>query len=575
MFFRRSLAIGAAAIALLTAGAASGIASAQSGSSQNVGSIHGRVRDAGGAPIAGAAVNVSGPVRSSTVTDASGDFNLPNLPAAFYSVSINKAGYLPARSNNVAVVAGEALSLHVRLQALSASSLRVIARVIASAKSSINSGAAQTTFLPRSEMTDLANPQINDTVARIPGAGIERGSSSPNTSISLGGAQPYETEVLLDGHPLSGGRYGVWFSQFFSSYMLQGIQTESGPGNTTPFAASAVGGTANLLTPSFTAKDTFEFIDGVDNFGSQYYNLLMTGKDGRLSYVLDDGYQGLNGPFFNQTGCVIKPQSYANLNTSSAAGIIQFCGDLGGPLTSKGQIVKFNYDLSKSTSLQVGFVGSQAGYNPQGSSYGQYGGMVTVLPCMTVGASQQCSNPNYPNLIGTQIPGYIFYPGSVVTNNQPIFDAQLLTTLGQNSILVRPYAGSISRIIDGSGEVNYADHYTTTGSAVTQSAFNLLESDKLRGTTFSFVHPFGENVVTATYDYHSDETFAYYGSPSAVNTPDTISRFNTFSLSGDLAMAKNLTLRAGLYETNWQLEGQQAGPIVGGKPTLVPSSRSL
>jgi len=543
------------------------------------GSLVGRVSDAAGHPVAGAVVRVTGPIERSTTTDASGHFELHHLPAAYYAISVIKAGFLPARSTNVAIFAGEALPLNVKLVALSASSLQVIARVVATGKSSINTGTAQTTFVPRSSLLDLANPQINDVVARIPGAGIERGSSSPNTSISLGGAQPYETQVLLDGHPLSGGRYGVWFSQFFSSFMLQGIQADTGPGNTTPFAASAIGGTANLLTPTFTSKPTFEFIDGVDNYASQYSNALMTGSIGRLSYVLDAGYQGLNGQFFQHYGCVIKPQSYPALNTANAAGIVQFCGDLSGPLATKGEIVKFKYDFSKSTSLETGFVGSQAGYNPQGTAYGQYGGMVTVLPCMTVGTSKQCSNPNYASLIGTQIPGYVFYPGSVVNNNQPIFDAQLRTTLGDNTLLVRPYLGSISRSINGSGESNYPDHYTAGGVAVMQSPFSLLESDKLRGTTFSFVHPFGSNVVTANYDYHSDETFAYYGSPSSVNTPDTISRFNTLSLSGNFSVTQNLTIRAALYDTNWQLQGQQAGPIVVVKgtptPTLVPSSRSV
>ncbi len=535
----------------------------------------GRVTDAAGHPIAGAVVSVIGPVKRSTLTDARGRFKLRRLPAAYYAVSIIKAGYLPARSTNIAVFAGQSLPLTVRLVALSASSLQVIARVVATGKSSMNTGTAQTTYVPRSAFLDLADPQINDVVARIPGAGIERGSSSPNTSISLGGAQPYETQVLLDGHPLSGGRYGVWFSQFLSSFLLQGIQADTGPGNTTPFAAAAIGGTANLLTPTFTAKPTYEWIEGVDNNASQYANALMTGSLGRLSYVLDAGYQGLNGAFFQHYGCVIKPQSYPSLNTPSAAGIIQFCGDLSGPLATKGEIVKLKYDLSKSTSLETGFVGSQAGYNPQGTAYGQYGGMVTVLPCMTVGTTQQCSNPNDASLIGTKIPGYVYYPGSVVNNNQPIFDAQLRTTIGNNTLLVRPYIGSISRSINGSGESNYPDHYTAGGVAVMQSPFSLLESDKLRGTTFSFVHPFGDNVVTANYDYHSDETFAYYGSPSAVNTPDTISRFSTISLSGDFAATNDLTIRAALYETNWRLQGEQSGPIVAGKPTLVPSSRSL
>ena len=157
------------------------------------GSLVGSVRDAAGHPVAGAVIRITGAVQRSTESDASGHFELKDIPAGYYAVSVIKAGFLPARSANVAVYAGQRLPLNVRLIALSASSLQVIARVVATGKSSINTGTAQTTFVPRSALLDLANPQINDVVARIPGAGIERGSSSPNTSISLGGAQPYET----------------------------------------------------------------------------------------------------------------------------------------------------------------------------------------------------------------------------------------------------------------------------------------------------------------------------------------------------------------------------------------------
>ena len=66
--------------------------------------------------------------------------------------------------------------------------------------------------------------------------------------------QPYETQVLIDGHPIALGQYGVWFSQYFPSFLIGSVETQTGPGNTTPFANLAVGGTANLQTPAFTTK---------------------------------------------------------------------------------------------------------------------------------------------------------------------------------------------------------------------------------------------------------------------------------------------------------------------------------
>lgn len=72
-------------------------------SNRDEGSLIGSVRNAAGAPVAGAVVGVSGPVRRSTTTDASGRFALRNLPAAYYAVTVVKAGFLPARSTNVAI----------------------------------------------------------------------------------------------------------------------------------------------------------------------------------------------------------------------------------------------------------------------------------------------------------------------------------------------------------------------------------------------------------------------------------------------------------------------------------------
>ena len=70
-----------------------------------------------------------------------------------------------------------------------------------------------------------------------------------------GGVQPYETQVLVDGHPLALGQYGVWVSQYFPSFLIGGVEAQSGPGNTTPFANIAVGGTVAGITTELRARD--------------------------------------------------------------------------------------------------------------------------------------------------------------------------------------------------------------------------------------------------------------------------------------------------------------------------------
>jgi Carboxypeptidase regulatory-like domain/TonB dependent receptor/TonB-dependent Receptor Plug Domain len=542
------------------------------------GVITGTIHTVAGAPAAGAHVILSGPSREETTSDGNGRFTFSGAPAGIYRLQVNKGGYLPASAADITVVRGTTITENVVLQQTDLSSLHSIGTVATSAHSSINTGAASETTVTQQQLQSLANPQMNEALQQVPGLNLSRTGSAPNTTISLGGAQPYETQVLLDGHPLSTGRYGSWISQYFNAFMIGGIETEIGPGNTTPFAGTAIGGTANILTPSYNGRSYTSFTTGMDSYGSQYSDFLSVGKLGeKLSYVFGAGYNGSNGPYQGQNGCVVSPASAAKDNLPGSTGIIQYCGSLGAPLFQKGEIAKLHYDFSSATSLEFGYIGSQSGYYPQGTGYGQYAGNMTIVNCLSNG---HCTNPNDSGYIGKTINGYIFYPGSNVFNDQPLFEGQLRTAIGQNTLLVRPYAGTVLRDIDGGGESAYPNYYTSAGVEVPQSPYTTLELDKLHGTTVSFIHPFGDNEVTATYDYHSDDTYAQAGTPSLgslpVVVPDTMARTNIFSLTGNFALARNLTLATGAYETNWQLTGWQAYQATPtSKPQNVPNARSV
>ncbi len=541
--------------------------------SQNA-AITGIVHSASGAPVAGAKIVLTGANRQVTTSDANGAFGFTNLAPGIYELQVNKGGYLSAEAHDIALTSGGSLAENVVLQQPDLNSLRTIATVHTSMHSSINTSPTAETIVSAQHIQDLGSPQINEALQQVPGLNISRTSSAPNTSISLGGAQPYETQVLLDGHPLSTGRYGSWITQYFNSFMLSGIETEIGPGNTTPFAGSAIGGTANFVTPSYQGRPETRFVIGMDNYAAQYSDFLTTGKLGdKFSYVMALGYNSENGPYQGSQGCIVKPVKSSMTNIPGSTGIIQSCGNLGAPLFQKGEVFKGKYDFSNATSFELAYVGSQSGFYPQATSYGQYAGNMTIVPCATISGTTQCSNPNFGQYIGKTINGYIFYPGSNVFNDQPIWEGQLRTAVGNNTLLVRPYVGSVLRDVDGGGESLYPDHYTAAGAPVMQSPYTTFELDKLHGTTVSFVHPFGDNDVTATYDYHSDGTYAQAGSIVAggalpVVVPDTVARTNTFSLTGNFAVNPKTTLAAGLYDTNWQLDGWQSVVSAPGSSTV-------
>jgi hypothetical protein len=570
------------------------------------GTISGTVRTAGGTPLSGAQVTAEGPTRSSVSTDATGAFSL-TLAAGVYRITVTKGGYVPAALNDLAIVTGVSQKVDVTMTLADLTSLRTIATVSTGSRASaINTGAASTTYIPAEAVTNLANPQINDVIQRAPETVVQRQGSQPDTTIVDGGVQPYETQVLIDGHPLSLGEYGVWLTEYFPSFLLSGVETQVGPGNTTPFASTAVGGTTNLLTPGYTTKPTANFVLGSDNYSSQYSSFLATGSLGKLAYVLGAGYGSNNGPYYNQTHCVVTPDNPANDNTPQSVGIVQFCGNSSGSLFNKGALLKLRYTFSPRTSFEVGFVGAYGGFQPQGTSYGQYLGQTQIEGCLQSNPAA-CNNPNYNSMIGQSVPAYAWYPGSNVYYNQPIFTGQFRQSIGNDTLLIRPYAGNIEWVLDGAGEDHYPLNFSAAGTVPSadptfanctatvttcnafeqacyfsyigqilgynstptvlpggyeqcyQTQFSELEQDKLYGNTLTYLHPVGDNLFTFTYDFHGDNSYGYYNAntPADVTVPNTLMHYTTLSVVGDIRASRTVGVHAGLYENIWSVTGSQ------------------
>ncbi len=585
--------------------------------------LQGSVRGSSGLPIAGAAVTISGATTATATSDAGGTFTL-TVPQGIYTVQVAHNGYNAAIVSNIVAVGGTSVPVSVTLTQADLSSLRTIGTVTSTARggSAINTGAASSSFVPAQAFVNVANPQINDVLQRVPDITLQHMGSQPDVSIVLGGVQPYETQILIDGHPLALGQFGVWTSQYFPSYLIGGVETQSGVGNTTPFANIAVGGTVNLLTPSFTSRPTAEITYGVDNYSSQYTNFLATGAAGKLQYVVGTGVGSLNGPYYETNQCVISPDAGGSLdNKPGNKGVIQYCGDASGSFFSKGELGKLRYNFSQATSLDVGFTGAWGGYQPQGTAWGTYLGATTIEPCLASDPNR-CTNPANASLIGKTINAYGWYTGSSVYNNQWLYDAQLRTTVGNNTVLVRPYIGDIEpEVITGGqiqasypsffgplpGAANYAAPTFAAGTAIPStfnfgaagtpfekscannfsnvasvagtsvvapngqqecfgSAYQTYEQDKLYGTTISFLHPFGENVLGLNYDFHGQSTFAYINSPAGVSVPFSTDRYSTFSLTGSFGLVRNLNLGLGLYDTRWTVAGVQPLLSATGQP---------
>jgi outer membrane receptor protein involved in Fe transport len=599
---RRAIVCAAASFAILSSSLAADAdtpspAVAHSASAAAV--LTGSIITPAGAPVAGALIVATGPMKASDVSDARGAFSLELVPGV-YEIQINKGGFNTASLRDVALVAGQTQPLSVELTRADLSALRTIGTVTTSGRSGarMNLSPATTSFVSAQAFADLANPQIAGVLERLPDVTVQHLGGKPDTTIIVGGAQPYETQVLIDGHPLALGKSGVWVGTYFPSYLIGGVETQSGPGNTTQFANLAVGGTANLLTPRFTTHPSAEFVAGTDSYGSQYSNFLATGLAGHLSYVVGSGTGGVNGPYFHKTVCSVSADNYLNDNTRASSGTIQFCGDASSSLQTRGSVLKLRYDFTPSTSLEAGFVGAWGRYVPQATAFGNTIGPTTVVACLSPPLDMQCTNPAYANLIGKSVNGAFFFPGASVYNTQDLFDAQFRTSIGSNTVLVRPYVGSIQpEVVVGKLQGYYPNFFSPAGAdpaafqafcqanfgsntspagtltsvagqqVCYQSPYDKYEQDKLYGSTFTVIHPMGESTLNFSYDFHGQSTFAYEVTPSNITVPFSAVRYGTFSLSGDLHLLRNLGIDVGVYNTRWSLSGTQ--PLLsGGSPVL-------
>jgi hypothetical protein len=409
-----------------------------------LGTISGTVTSTSGTPIAGAIITATGPTRATAISVPDGSFSM-SVPQGVYQITVDHGGFVSVSLSEVAVTAEASAPLKVTMSESSLSSLRTIANVSVAAGGAgqINTGPAALTITPGQAFSDYGNQQINDVLQQVPDLVVEHMGTQLDTSITVGGLQPYETQILIDGHPIALGQYGVWVSQFFPSYLVGGAETETGPGNTTPFANLAVGGTVNLLTPSFTHAFKVDANVGTDNMGTFYRSLIASGSIGKLGYVVGGGQSWNNSPFSDTKGCDLYEFDPATTaNSPGFAGIVPFCGLMGGSFWNKAQIYKLRYTFSPTTSITFSFIGTYGGYSPQGYFSGTSYGPTLIEQCIP--GTLMCTGPNEQNLVGKTLSNGIFwYPGTNIVNQQQLYTAEFRTSIGSGTLLERPYIATI------------------------------------------------------------------------------------------------------------------------------------
>ncbi len=564
-------------------------AGAQTASS-TAGSITGTVRDETNAPVTDAAVLLQGPNRYETTSDANGAFAFKTVSPGVYSISVSKAGYTKASQNDVAVLAGQTQALTVQMEHLTFSSLRTIASVRVQGSTAINTSPASINTVSPQEFVNEGQVQVTRVLSEVPGLQISFPSNSSNgaspgsiTIPNIRDATSYETASLIDGHPISVGQYGDNVTTFLNSFMFGDIQVIKGPGAESPVVNNAIGGTVNFRTKEPTLKPAAQLLFGFDNHGGSLSNFSYSNTVGKLGFVVDlasdNTPSALNGRtvYFDPSGGLYGNGSldggtgYGSIgNTASSApstfGLVACCYTLLGNFDQTAQLCKLRYKFSSATSLTVSYLDSQTTADQNGNTSDFYLGQFAP------GAGYTGSLQPGPIQVANVYPGA--YNGE--HNIEPIFQAEGLTSIGNDTLLARYYNASILRY-QFQGLANAPDYNVTTlygtstdangglaatfNGATANVGFNDLytepELDKLQGGSIEYQHPFGNSVLTFSADRTLSKSTDYSVFPGPYYSfglpPGTQQTLSTYLLRDQWNVNSRLNVTLSNYLNTYRL----------------------
>ncbi len=631
----------------LTAPAQAQPAAAQVAQSTGSAVVSGVVSDANGAPISGAALTFSGPQAASATTDDEGAYSV-NLVPGTYKVSVEKGGYQRLSEQDFSVPSTDPQTLNASIVQTTFSSLKVIGGTTSASgvRGQFNTGTASIETVSASVFKDQGQIQVGRILDQQPGVIMDRPATSVNNAApgsinfpSVRGAFGNETANLVDGHQLANGQYGDYVSSFLNSFMLQSIEIVKGPGAAAPQVVNGIGGTVNFRTKDTTPYLTGSGTYGLDSWGGKFSNIDFSDPIGKkFQFRADLAVYGTLGPL-NQSGYFtfdsFNDEGYCVGGTWTPAGgctgvasnnsapqtapplpgvqrspfttqyLVACCIPLTSQYLNRSELVKGKVLLSDTTQFTMSFLGSQTLTDQNGNHV--YTLASTFDPTFAGhSATYTGSLPAGP----LQIFDNVYEAPPYEINNEPMFQGELRTSFGDNSLLFRYFGASINRLQYGGvadpngayGPVSYnlygtfkgadGNYHTYDGQlepitffpyqqycvatsgppvacgSATATATTLpqyrdsaetrsMEEDKIQGGTFELDHPLGDNgdVLTFALDANGQKSHVYSfdGQLYAPSIPlGTGQQQQTFLLRGLFNVGSRFSAMLSNYLTSFQ-----------------------
>ncbi|HTV74196.1 MAG TPA: TonB-dependent receptor [Candidatus Acidoferrales bacterium] len=273
--------------------------------------MNGHVCDAqSGLPLAGASVLIIGETVSTT-SDANGSFHFERLTPGTYQLRVTRAGYQPADSDRLALLAGRVVNVTLDLQAAaSGAPLRLIGSTAVKTGPAVEKTTTTYRTLDPETLMQAGVDRAGDALRQLPGFSYgdtgEYGEShdtaalGDNLQLDLRGIGTLETTATLDGHPIAYGLPGGYNYDVSPIAGLRNINVTYGSGSNL-FGVSAIGGIVDFQTLDPTPDDRVTLSQGYGTFDKAGSTLQATGTDHRLGYAFAWGTTSLDGPLKNQT----------------------------------------------------------------------------------------------------------------------------------------------------------------------------------------------------------------------------------------------------------------------------------
>jgi hypothetical protein len=245
------------------------------------GTLSGTITDASGTPLAGATVILSGPHTARATTDNLGHYSI-SAPPGIYRFLVRAGGFADSAQDGI-TVAATATTLDASLSRPTLSSLQTIGSVSTSVNNAgpqFNTSAAAQETIGQSTFENQGDISVRNILDETPGIVDSVSNGSANAGVrgaitypTIRGGLSYETASLIDGHPVSVGKYGDYVTTFLNRYLFQTIEVQKGPGSLPPEINRSVNGTVNFRTWDPTTAPTGNAEFGVDGFGGKFSNL--------------------------------------------------------------------------------------------------------------------------------------------------------------------------------------------------------------------------------------------------------------------------------------------------------------